>query len=171
MNHFARNSILSLYGALLIATESLACFAPPAEQTASTEAMIKRTSNIVLAKVIGADVAHDSIEVEYTFHTVKTIKGQAEATFKIIGRPLAQGWMSNFNHHSDEKFWNSSIGRHTYDSDCKIYPRFAVGATFLVFLDTPYHNKSFEYIVRTRGNSETKDKWLQYVEKQVKDNR
>lgn len=167
MNHCTRNSILALCGILLVATESLACFTPPAEQIVSTEALIKRTNNIVLAKVIGAKVSPDSIEVEYTFHTVRTIKGQAESTFQIIGRSLAQGWMRNFKHHSDEKFWNTSIGRHTYGADCQIYPRFAVGAKFLVFLDTPYHNKSFEYIVRTHGDNDTKDMWLQYVEKQV----
>jgi hypothetical protein len=41
--------------------------------------------------------------------------------------------------------------------DCRIHPNFEEGRTYLVFLDEPYHPKSFERI------ASDSDKWLQAV--------
>jgi hypothetical protein len=148
----------------LISMSASACFVSPAEQTISPSELLKRTNNIILAKVISATASMGTVEVEYTFQTIKVFKGKHVDNFKISGRPLFEGWMQNFNHHNDEVFWENKGGRHLNSPDCKIYPRFTAGATFLIFLDGPYHRKSFENIIRTHGDKQTKDKWLQYVE-------
>ncbi len=67
--------------------------------------------------------------------------------------------MEHFEHHS------IAGARLDNEQDCEIHPSFAVGQTYLMFIDKPYHRKSFELIMRTNGNSLTQDKWLQYVKK------
>lgn len=154
----------------LIAMSANGCFVSPAEQTISPGELLERTNNIVLGKVIAATATMDSVEVEYTFKTIKMLKGARIDNFKISGRALFEGWMENFNHHNDETFWVNEGGRHLNSQDCNIYPRFTVGATFLIFLDQPYHRKSFENIIRTHGDKNIKDKWLQYVEDKTGNN-
>ena len=146
-----------------------ACFAPPAQQLVPPDELIARTQNIVLAKVVEAEVQGDAYEVTYTFKTIRSLKGSASETFQIAGYPaIWEGANENFNHHSDEEFWSKSSGRLSSDTDCEIHPEFSVGGTYLVFLDKPYHRKSFEIIVRTGGKADMRDKWLQYVESRVK---
>lgn len=160
-----KRQIIAIIG--LISMSVNACFVAPSAQTVNPSELLKRTNNIVLAKVITATATMDSVAVEYTFQTIKMLKGKHVDSFKIVGRPLYEGGMQHFNHHNDEVFWNNGGGRHFNNPDCKIYPSFNVGGTFLIFLDPPYHRKSFESIIRTNGNKDIKDKWLQYVEEQV----
>lgn len=152
---------------IIASYNATACFAPPLEQHVSPLELINRTERIVLAKVINASSEKNSYEVLYKFETIKTLKGKVDDTFTIEGHPLYQGGMTNFNNHSDPDFWEGSWGRESNDTDCEIYPTFSVGAIFLIFLDRPYHSKSFENIIRTNGDKNNKDKWLQYVEEQV----
>lgn len=146
-----------------------ACFAPPAQQMVPPDELIARTQNIVLAKAIRAETTDDAYVVSYTFRTIRVLKGSASDTFETTGYPaIWEGWNENFNHHFDEKFWSTSAGRLSSETDCKIYPAFSVGGTYLMFLDQPYHRKSFEIILRTEGKADVRDKWLQYVESRVK---
>jgi hypothetical protein len=144
---------------------ALGCFAPPAEQITAPDELIQRTENIVLAGVIEAKSPLGTYEVTYTFQTVRALKGDVPGEFQITGYPaMWEGSNRNFDHHNDEAFWSSGLGRSPNDTDCVIHPTFAVGGTYLVFLGQPYHAKSFEAIIRTHGDSEKRDKWLQYVE-------
>ncbi|HEB26702.1 MAG TPA: hypothetical protein ENI05_02845 [Porticoccus sp.] len=152
---------------IIVSSNATACFAPPLEQHVRPLELISRTERIVLAKVINASSEKNSYEVLYKFETIKTLKGKVRDTFTIEGHPLYQGGMTNFNNHSDPDFWEESWGRESNDADCEIYPSFSVGAIFLIFLDRPYHSKSFENIILTNGDKNIKDKWLQYVEEQV----
>ena len=141
------------------------CFAPPPEQVTAPEDLIQRTENIVLAEVIEAKSPLGTYEVTYTFQTVRTLKGDVSGEFQITGYPsIGEGSNRNFDHHNDEGFWSSGAGRSPNHTDCAIHPTFSVGGTYLVFLDHPYHVKSFEAIIRTHGDSEKRDKWLRYVE-------
>jgi hypothetical protein len=157
---------LLLAGSLLaFSLPALGCFQPPAEQRTAPDELISRTNNIVLARVIAAKDVHDSYGVSYTFKTVRTLKGKAPSQFQISGHPaIWEGENRRFNDHSDKEFWSNGVGRSLNDTDCQIHPTFAVGGTYLVFLDQPYHVKSFEIIVRTNGNADVRDKWLQYVD-------
>jgi hypothetical protein len=151
-------------GLILTTGNSLACFLPPVDQSVSVDALIARTNNIVLAKVVRAE-ATEKDKVTYSFRVIKHIRGASEVDFDIDGSPaIWDGDQQNFDHHHSPTFWQDNRGRTPTDSDCKIHPGFAVGGTYLVFRDAPRHRKSYELIIRTEGDDETKDKWLQYVE-------
>ena len=137
---------------------ALACEVPPAEQNTSDDELISRTKNIVLARVMSAQLQENG-SVLYKLKTQETIKGKAEEAFEIVGGPLWEGSMEHFEHHSIKG------ARLSNAPDCEIHPSFAVGQTYLLFLDKPYHRKSFEFIIRTGGSPIIQDKWLQYVKK------
>lgn len=154
---------------LLLATqEALACVMTPSEQETPPDELIARTGNIFLARAVRADAASDRWHVLYTFKVERTLKGKPQAAFQILGEPLF-GEMSvhRFNEHTDAAFWDDQGGREYHDTSCKIRPEFAVGNTYLIFLDKPYHNKSFEQILFTGEDGRQKDQWLRYVEERV----
>ena len=149
------------------ATDAVACYTPPAEQQVSPGELVARTKNIVLAEVTKAELIHRG-EVLYTFRRVRALAGHAENSFVLAGHAaIWEGDNKTFNHHADPAFWEGQ-GRTPVETDCKIYPSFAVGGTYLLFLDEPRHAMSFELIIRTGGDKETQDKWLQYVENYLK---
>ncbi len=158
----------------LISNNSFACSSAPEEHLVPELELINRTNNIVLAVVSRAELQGFggwTKNVKYTFKTVKVIKGHADAEFNIFGGELSEGSMNGFNDHKKESFWNDWAGREYSYPDCKIKPGFAVGATYLIFLDPPFHRKSFELIWKYDVPKENKDKWLQYVEQNVASNR
>jgi hypothetical protein len=143
---------------------AIACDFPPPEQITPAPDLVKRTKTIVLARVISAEYKTNS--VDYTFQTISAQKGTPSSKFTISGESLISGdWLTTYNHHTDERFWGNHFGRSPNYPDCEIHPSFSVGATFLVFLERPYHIKSFELIIRTHGDK--KDAWLKWVEDQV----
>ena len=159
--------VLALAGC---ATAAVACYTPPAEQRVSPGDLIARTKNIVLAEVTKAELIRGR-EVLYTFRRIRTLAGRPEEAFVLAGNAaIWEGNSRTFNHHTDSAFWEGQ-GRTPNDSDCKIHPSFAVGGTYLLFLDEPYHVKGFELIMRTGGDKETKDKWLQFVESSLEPNK
>lgn len=146
-------------------TSAIACEIPPPEQTTPATELVKRTKTIVLARVISAEYKTNS--VDYTFQTISALKGTPPSKFIISGEPLIWGdRLTDYNQHTDERFWGNHFGRSPNDTDCEIHPSFSVGAIFLVFLEQPYHIKSFELIIRTHGDQ--KDVWLKWVEDQVR---
>ena len=155
----------------LLATLSLpawGCYTPPPEQLTAPEQLIERTERIVLAKVVEAKVTSDSYNILYTFETVRSLKGRVPNRFELPGYPaIWEGDNRRFNDHTDDRFWVAHGGRSSNDTDCQIHPSFSVGGTYLVFLDKPYHVKSFEIIIRTHGGPDKQDKWLQYVERRA----
>jgi hypothetical protein len=153
---------------LLIAQDCFACRATPEAQYTPPDELVSRTNNIALAKVVRADAASNGWDVLYTFKTIKQLKGTAQPAFQILGG-AGTGEMSNwrFKEHFDQGFWDDRAGRVFHDTSCNIHPGFAVGGTYLIFIDQPYHTKSFEMILMTEGDADKKDKWLQYVEKRA----
>lgn len=122
----------------------------------------------MLATVVSAEFFEDDGTVVYTFEVKKKLKGAVEDDFTIPGVPLLWSVESRtFDHHKDPLFWEPQGGRSFHDTDCEIYPTFSVGATYLVFLDKPYHRKSFEQIIRTNRTPESRDAWLTYVENKI----
>jgi hypothetical protein len=152
---------------VLFSNSSISCDEQPASQVASPDELISRTSQIVLAKAVSA-LANQNNEVTYRFITIKVLKGKAVEKFEILGHPLLEGDLHNFDHHNSEEFWKEYGGRVSGHTDCEIHPGFSVGGTYLIFLSKPYHIKSFENIFRANGNNKTKDKWLFYVEEKLK---
>ena len=149
---------------LLVAPPSIACFVAPPESRATPDELIARSHRISLAAVVKAEVSSDQTVV-YTFQTVRTLKGRPVKQFQINGEPMIYPSQTrNFSDHQDPEFWAKNGGRLLTQPDCKVHPAFAVGGTYLVFPDQPYHVKSFELIIRTSGDRAGRDKWLRYVE-------
>ena len=148
---------------LVFSLPAVGCFVPPPEQSTAPDALIARTKNIVLARVVGARAAQNSYNVLYTLKNVRTLKGQAAGQFQVTGYPaILEDENLSFNDHTDGQFWSNHVGRSPNDTDCEIHPTFSVGRMYLVFLDRPYHVKSFELITHAQGAK--RDKWLRYVE-------
>ena len=145
---------------LLMASPAYSCFIAPEHLAATPDELISRTETISLATVVRAEASGN--DIVYTLRTVQPVKGSPESEFRITGEALLYPMQSeNFNYHTDQAFWSSRIGRVTMHPDCKVHPSFSVGATYLAFLDQPYHTKSFEIINVVRG--ERQDRWLKYV--------
>ena len=160
---------LLIYLIFILPVEGFACVSTPPEQYVSPEELISRTDRIVLARTIAAVLEKDNYRVLYTFETIKILKGKVDHEFTILGHPVYQGHMTSFNDHFDLGFWIShGSGRSFHGSDCFIHPSFSVGASFLIFLDEPYHAKSFEHVSKYLGEGHIKDKWLIFVEDMIK---
>ena len=154
---------------LLPVFSGFACFSTPQEQIVPAEELVERTSLIILAYVVEAKANPQSGEVTYSFQTTKAIKGKDPETFTILGAPLLYPEdLTTFDHHRSDAFWQGDAGRCRHDTDCKIHPAFAVGSSYLIFIDEPYHRKSFEHIAMLGRTPETRDKWLSWVENTVK---
>jgi len=70
---------------------------------------------------------------------------------------------NDFAAHEDEAFWSDlSIGRASYDSNCKLAANFNGGATYLVFVGS-LHIKAFELI------TDENDRWLEFVRERISD--
>jgi hypothetical protein len=161
-------SLVAFLLLFLSAHSSIACTVQPAAQHTPADDLISRTANIALVTAVRADAASNGWDVLYTFRTIKWLKGEPQVAFQLLGQPAI--WETSnqrFEDHFHEAFWGQYAGRSYPDTSCQIRPQFAVGGTYLVFLDQPYHHKSFEMILMTEGTPATKDKWLQYVEKRT----
>ncbi|MEZ5813429.1 MAG: hypothetical protein R3E13_01680 [Alphaproteobacteria bacterium] len=173
--------ILLTLAILLIPSQSFACAIYPKEKYADPLDLIKRTENIVLAKAIRAEVkSHPDYSglsedeklmaivdeeyffpVKYEFEVIEVLKGSPEKSFTLDGHVLGNN--SHYNNHEDKGFWENDEGRTIFAAgDCKRRDGFAVGSVYLMFLNEPYHRKSFERIVSFQ-NPENEDRWLSYV--------
>ncbi len=150
------------------AVPAYACYTPPPAQRTHADELIARTRQIVLASVVAAEMADTAYRVSYQFKALRTLKGTAPENIRIVGFPgLLEGDNAVFNDHADPLFWEGHVGRSQNETDCQIHPTVSVGGTYLLFLDEPYHVKSFEMILKTGGRADVRDKWLQYVEERV----
>lgn len=154
---------IALAAMAMIFFDARACVAPPAEQHAPIDELIASADTIVLAKPTGA-VRLSPYRVAYTLEAVSMVSGKAVSRFEIIGRPrdgrskgLAE-W--NFEDHTAKVFWEDDWAGSVFNHpDCKLYPSFALGGTYLVFLGDVPHVKGFERI-----HDPSKDQWLKYVQ-------
>ena len=147
---------------------AIGCFSTPPDQYVAAEKLVERTSRIVLATVVEAKANLKTGEVTYSFNVEKAIKGNGGDSFLITGWSMFyERDMTTFKNHRSDEFWTNDAGRCQHDTDCKIHPSFAVGATYLVFIDHPYHRKSFEHIAMLGDEPDTRDKWLSWVEETV----
>ncbi|WP_411825376.1 hypothetical protein [Luteolibacter sp. AS25] len=133
------------------------------------EELVERSTTIVLARVVKAELSDETGEVIYTFSTMRALKGKPAASFTLTGDAMMwEGELQDFDFHQDAKFWEDNSGRMHHDTDCLIHPTFTVGTSYLIFPDAPYHRKSFELIIRTHGEKDVRDKWLSWVEETIK---
>ncbi len=87
------------------------------------------------------------------------LKGDVNATFAkdfsyekwALDPPVPE---TDFDSHRDRLFWDKMVTRQGNGPDCRMHPRFSVGMEYLIFIDEPYHWRSFERII---GED---DRWL-----------
>jgi hypothetical protein len=148
----------------LVCGQSLACYVPPAEQIVTPQALLASAKTVVLARATKGEWMNNGA-VRYYFAVERQFAGGPIATFDLVGATApGGGGDETYSHHHDGRFWQAQFGRLPNDTDCEIHPDFVIGGTYLIFLNQPYTRKSFERIVRVGRDSQTKDKWLAYVE-------
>lgn len=128
---------------------AIACQPVPEMAYSDPDVLIANTRSIYLA------VLESSQLIDVTFRPFEN--GNQRASFVLQNDGII-GIHSDFDfdHHTDEEFWERSGGRTQVLGNCSIYPKFDVGRVYLVFLDDWRHVKGFETI---RGE----DEWLAYV--------
>lgn len=130
---------------------------PPEEYTPYTD-LIHGTTRIALGSLQNSKVLQDGSR-EYLFKTTKVVKGSVGETFTVvdvdIGVAISSENNSDYEGHTKKEFWeNPYFGRGQSFIDCKIHPVFNQGDQYLIFLDKPYHWKSFERVATLQ------DKWF-----------
>ncbi len=132
-------------------------------QICHQDKLIKRCDNIVLVTVTSAKLVENGMVV-YKFKVNETIKGAGIDVFSLRGNiTFYEHDLRHFDHHSDPDFWSNNMSR-VYVTYYEVIPSFVTGGRFLIFVDEPYHARSFERIP-----SPLTDKWLWYVKKKVKE--
>lgn len=182
--------VLALSGLMACAlwspARAAACYGAPEEMVVHHTELVKRTRRIALGRFVGSSPRLQSNFDAATlvradagvgwpggrawFETLEVLKGDVGKRFSVTfpeayGGKAGDATQSDFDGHRDRKFWRRAQGRQGYSPDCEMHPRFAVGSVYLMFLDTPYHVRSFERIERTD------DWWLVGVRRLVADPR
>ena len=141
------------------------CFLPPEDQRVPYCKLIERTANIVYARAIKVKKnITPHISYKYEFKILETLKGKNTEKFvSIIGWPPVV-IDAKLDDHTKKRFWRDGWGRTHAFTDCKIYPDFELNKNYLLFIDKPYHRKSFEAIKAKN------DSWFIEVKKGLKNN-
>lgn len=156
MNFFLVLSFLNLLSGTIPVQ---ACFTPKPDQISTPEDLIARTSEIHLAK---AQRSVESGLVE--FEVIETLKGKNVPKFHLRGHLQLGQSGSDFNRHRLDDFWMGSGGRASIGSDCQLTVSFTKEGTYLIFVNRPFHFKSFELI------ESPDDLWLLRVRKELSAN-
>lgn len=169
-----RTCALVLAGTL-ISANAHACYAPSAGQTMTPDELIAQATDVSVARVIRAiplpaAAPGERVPVEYQFDVDQRILGPDTQRFSVIvvGKPESKRREQLSRDHSDSAFWKPGGGSLTYDNDCVMRPDFTVGEYYLVFRKGSPTWRSFEHIETARGRPDPNDKWLTYVEDQLK---
>lgn len=151
-------SYLIFFLTVSLGTYAFGCFKPKASQIVKMDVLVKRTANIILAKVLSVDANN-----EFSFQVISSLKGKSTESFKLKGTTSSENINNHYNNHQEKQFWTKdSEGRADISPMCVISAGFEVGKTYLIFLDQPYHFKSFELI-----NDEKADVWLTKVKNEI----
>lgn len=175
---------------ILCCDPAFACFVLPKQQVVPADELINRTNNIVLAKAVKAEfVPYPQIDpfvyndkgqltvapgtegthkpINYTFAVIEVLKGDKTEKASVRGQRAQKNYfLSKQTFHQEEEFWKDNAGRLYNAPDCQIHPSFVLGGIYLLFLDEPYHRKSFE-LIGYMDKHISKDKWLAYVKEKV----
>ena len=161
---------------VFISHQGFACYATPKERIVSADDLIRRTKNIVLAKVTDSDYTAPKIDMDSApgvygpttkifFEVIRIIKGTSEKTFDFMSYgKSSEASLNNYDDHKDPEFWKKETGMLGPCSHNT--PGFVLGSVYLIFLDEPYHVKSFE-LINNYDVGTDQDKWLSYVEAKV----
>lgn len=125
------------------------------------------SSDVAVAKVVSATPTTDG-QIEYAFLVQKRIAGIDREFFTLaVRKTRSRQEDNNFDSHHAEAFWQRGGGRLFNDTDCVIYPSFAVGDSYLTFLGQTITRRSFEKIATIDGQPDWNDRWLLYVQRRL----
>jgi len=158
-NHFRTTGLIVALMSVL-SLEAHACFAPPQQSTESHDALVSRTSRIVLVELVSASGGMSWWKT-YEFSVFEALKGEFEPVFSVVLPSPYLASDDDYLQHSDPAFWQMMESRAVVGADCLVHASFEVGATYLLFLDAPYHIHGFE---RIKGED---DQWLAWVRAQT----
>ena len=188
--------------ALADSQRCIACVAPPPLYSESPDALIARSTRVILARAVAAEelpqkvdferriaaqelperlefvrrmvakeipeIDYDWSTVRYKFKSIETLIGPNPEIFDVVGTaPREAEELSDFDGHAAPNFWSQPAGRAAWYPDCQFYPSFAVGQTYLMFLDKPYGGRSFE-LIRVPPVGVSRDRWLHHVREQIR---
>lgn len=147
---------------ILIPTRAAACTSPPKHLTVPHTQLVKRAARIALARFERGDSS-----AQPSFRTLEVLKGKVASTFRLAITDSSSASFkdlpgADFGRHRDGRFWESRDTRQGNGPDCGMHPQFEIGATYLVFLDPPYHWRAFERI------DQKDDLWLAAVRNLVR---
>ncbi|GAB3452405.1 hypothetical protein GCM10027321_01080 [Massilia terrae] len=143
---------------------ALACWAAPPGHLIGVDEQIADAKNIAVVKVVSATPTADG-QIKYEFLVQKRLAGEEHASFALLESD-AKGVIrdTSFDRHNDPAFWAFGGGRLTNYVDCKLYPWFVAGASYLLFDDALQTRRSAEKIDTIGMSFDREDKWLLYVE-------
>ncbi len=157
MKRLSRQLALTML-CLLGAQRAWACYAAPSSQTVGVDELIASASTIAVAKVVRATPAADG-RINYEFVLQRRLAGPVAQTFSLTASEAsALASDTSFDYHKEPAFWAHGGGRLMNHMDCKLYPAFVVGDSYLLFGSFPATRRSAEKV--ESGD----DKWLRYVE-------
>ncbi|MEM8811031.1 MAG: hypothetical protein AAGF59_00335 [Pseudomonadota bacterium] len=159
-----------------------ACPFPPSGLVSHHTDLVAETQVIVLAEVVGdtdratydtlGDLDLGPVAIPdlnsrplALFRTVEVLKGRAPDTFSLSTGLLSEtGFdpVEDFDSHKNSIFWDKSFTRQAQESDCRMYPQFRQGQTYLLFIDRP-HWRAYEEI------QTPDDLWLHAVRRVLED--
>jgi hypothetical protein len=128
----------------------------PAHLTVPYRELVRRTATIVLAEATRIEPL-SADQTRYHFRIVETLKGTSRNAVTLTFSSGQPSLDTDFDAHRDPRFWDKRRSRQWNGGDCQMAPTFVVGATYLLFVDPPYHWKSFEKIALDE------DRWLRAV--------
>lgn len=150
-----------IFGFLILAAPAKACFIPKSEHRSAITDLISRTQRIVIAELKSSQdraANGDFRTVDYVFKVSEVLRGEPMEEVTLSGhRFIPDLDRRHFNQHQAREFWSPNGGRSRIHADCSLTAAFEKGKQYLLFLDQPYHMKSFELIEGTG------DRWLEKV--------
>lgn len=129
---------------------SYACSGVPDAYLQSLPKMVADSKAIVLAEYIGHRQEGQGIVFE--FKPIEILKGTAKKKVTVSFKSYPdrdarlRGEGDVVVDHVSYDFWVNRRGRAGYAADCNIYPGFAVGSHYLLFLEAPVTLRSFEEV-------------------------
>lgn len=149
---------------LLGSQSAWACYAPPREQFIGVDQLIADANDIAVVRVLSATPT-DGGRVNYRFLVQQRLAGADRTYFSLVaGRGSGVAKDTSFDNHADPVFWAAGGGRLMTSSDCRLYPAFVVGASYLLFGEKLETHRSAEKIETMGRSFNHEDKWLKYVE-------
>lgn len=123
-----------------------------------------RDKEVLASEIYSDSAVSPSRGIIYEFAVLEDLKGHGRKKIYFYIDERESGYVedSDFNGHSDFKFWKDRGGRLRYGSDCDLDYNFVRGSRYLALLGGEYGVKSFETV------NDEKDEWYLEVKNKLR---